>query len=76
MIWFHAWRMPLEGTVTPAAPEGISGEAGVTVLIPLTRDQTWWHPATDGIPLTQGDKLPKRRGPRKRKLTGRFRELG
>src|ERR1044071_1892396 len=31
-------------------------------------DQSWWDPATDGIPLTQGGRFPKRPMARKRKF--------
>src|SRR5581483_9909363 len=31
-------------------------------------DQSWWDPATDGIPLTQGRRIPKRVATRKRKF--------
>jgi hypothetical protein len=31
-------------------------------------DQSWWDPATDGIPLTQGDRIRKQVATRKRKF--------
>ena len=71
VVWFTTVGPPcrdraarLEATEVAPEPASPFQSGGVP-------DQSWWRPATDGLPLTQGVKLPQREGGSKRKFGAR-----
>lgn len=58
----------MAGTVPPASPDWKSGKPASPFQSGGVPDQSWWDPATDGIPLTQGGRIRDRVATRKRKF--------
>ena len=70
VVWFTTVGLPCGNRAARPVATEVAPEPASPFQSGGVPDQSWWRPATDGLPLTQGAKLPQREGGEQAQILG------